>query len=216
MLKLQQVFQLVNHRYQQHLSPEDHVVMQQQQAIRHVPFAVGDATHAARLQQGACQRLRQIAVVRQQTVRQPFGEVGHGATGIRVARRELAREQLPLVVDDRMQLAARAPAQRRFAPLHAVTQAALPRDTAIVADRQRRRVHQRAARAVPKADLHVGAYGADNGRHEGHESLVADGVGKLRAKMTEDIGQVLRGEVAKAHLVKMDHDRHDFVRCKLP
>jgi predicted secreted protein len=56
----------------------------------------------------------------------------------------------------------------------------------------------------------VRAQGTQGCRHQFHEALVTDGVGKLAPQLPQHIRQLVGCAITKAHLVKMNTDGHDF------
>ncbi len=81
-----QVFELVKHRFHDRPPPQQQLLVQQYQAVRHVPFNVRDEAKLARAQACVRERLRQIAFVREQRAPNTFHQLWHGTTIIRIAR----------------------------------------------------------------------------------------------------------------------------------
>jgi hypothetical protein len=83
-------------------------------------------------------------------------------------------------------------------------------NASVMADRERRRVDERHSGTLAKTRLEVGTERADSRGHQFDKPLVAHSLRELAAQVTKHIQQVVGFEIAKAHLMKMDQNRHDF------
>lgn len=212
---LHEMLELIEHGFEQGTASQDNLLMQQQQAIGHVPFEVRHQAELARAEQFTREWLREVALVAKQAPPETLSEFGDWPPVIDVARRELAGEQLAMMVDHDMQLEAIKPAHGGFSALRQVAEDAVLPNTAVVTDCQRGRIHERQPAAMAQAGLEVGTERANRGWHQFHKALIADRVWKLTVEMAEHIPQVIGFEVAKAHLVEVDQDRQEFAHRQL-
>ena len=88
-------------------------------------------------------------------------------------------------------------------------------DASIVADRQWGRIHEGKTATGAQAGLQVRTERANRARHQLHEALITDGLGKFAVQMAKHIGQLIGLEIAKAHLMEIDHNGHDFAHGEL-
>ncbi len=216
MLNLEQALELVKHGFDECTATEDDFFVQQEQTVGHVALEMGHQADAPSLEQLTRQWLREVAFISEQATPEPLSELEHWAAVIDVAGRHLAGQQFTMLIDHDMQLEPIELAERGLPALSHAAKHPMLGNATIVADRQRGGIHERETRTRTYAGLQVGTERAGRRWHEFHEAVVADRVRELTPKVAKDIHEVVRLEVAKAHLVKMDHDGHDFAHCQLP
>ena len=113
-------------------------------------------------------------------------QVGQGPLAVvHVARRDLAGEEFPSVVDHQMELEAIVPIHRILAALGQSGKDAMLLDAAIVTDDQRGRVHEADAGALPPAGLQIGAQRHQDRGDQFHKAAITDQPWKLRSQVVK-------------------------------
>jgi len=116
MLDLRDVLQLVDDGFDNSALAEDQTVIEGHQSLFHVALEFGNELNACGLEQLFCQSLRDIAFAREHFAEQLLQQVWDRRAVIGVARSQDDVEQFASVVNHQMQLEAKEPIDRRFAP----------------------------------------------------------------------------------------------------
>lgn len=117
-----------------------------------------------------------------------------------------------MFIDNEMELEAKKPTQRRFAPCSQASKDAMTLNAAIMTDRQRSRINEGKSRHGAKACMQVEAKREQGHRHQLDKAVVADKRWKFRTKLFHDMMRVITLEVTIMRLMKMNDYRHDFTR----
>ena len=117
MLNLRDVFELIDHAFDDGPFTQQQFVDPRQQAVFHVFLEFGDELHTKRLQELVKEWLRDITAICDQLPKQAFTECGNWFSVIDIARCDLASQEFSTIIDHQMQLEAVKPAHRTLAAL---------------------------------------------------------------------------------------------------
>lgn len=123
---------------------------------------------------------------------------------------ETAGEQFAPVVDDQMQLKAKAPAHRTPPACRPTEKNLVLVNASIIAHRHKGRIDETDPATLPKQVGQIAAQQSGHTRNELHEPPIAHQVRKLGAQMHLHMLGVVRLEGAVLTLVKMNQKGHHF------
>lgn len=185
-----------------------------QDPLAHALAHVGDQHKALSREETLGQRLGEVASVAKQFAEETAHQTGKRATVIDVTRRQRVGEDLSAVVDDQVEFEGVEPAHRGFAAARINPEDAMLGDAGVVADGQRRGVHEAAARAGSPLRLQVDREREHDAGDQGNEACVAHQRRELSAQLGLDMLDIDPFEGAMAGLLEEDQDRHDLARTQ--
>jgi hypothetical protein len=140
MLDLADVVELIDDRLNEGARAQEPFISDGEQAIVHVLAPLGDEAPALGDEQLRGELLGDVAAVANERADETSNQTGHWTAIIHVARRQAARQQFPLIVNDQMEFEAVEPADRGLATSCVEGEDAMVADAGILADGERRRV----------------------------------------------------------------------------
>lgn len=136
MLNLRDILKLVNNRFNNRTLTRQQLVCQPHQLIPHVALGFSKEGDAKVLKQLLRQLFGDIASVSKYLTKALFEQLANGLAVIGIPRGQGEIEQLAIFVDDHMELEAKEPINRGFAPRRKLVKHTMPRNASIVAHLQ--------------------------------------------------------------------------------